>query len=419
MKIVDIFIPLLSSVLPNTQEYIQPEQVSYRGDNLNNVEYDSSAEYSTILRKFSDSTRFLQYASHHSHKSHSSHRSHSSGSHYSGYTSNSTSSSSSEFTFSLKATEINATSVSLSFEGWHEGSIYLSQDNSKSCKCIADTPFWTFRYRTGGHVVRDLLPGTTYTFRLSRRDYLYDDPSDNSYKYDFLSDKIKVTTKKLSLQASDITYSSMKISWTEKCNGAATIFVNNEPYKIVSLEDGFVVISNLLPQKNYTIVLKNGNEISEVINKKTLSDPYLYNRSSLEINSEKFKKSLDEILINISDEISANYSYEKPVIYVLDLYSDTKYNILGRETALLLNELIKKSKVLSSPKNPDIDFMINMRDKKITSFKEALKYNPDSNIIFLCYGEILDTKEKYEIKLSVINIPEENVITVKKVSIPK
>ncbi len=56
----------------------------------------------------------------------------------------------------------------------------------------------------------------------------------------------------------------MKISWTEKCNGNATIFVNNEPYKYVSLEDGYVIVSNLLPQKNYSIVLKNGNDSTNV-----------------------------------------------------------------------------------------------------------------------------------------------------------
>ena len=100
MKFPKVLIPFLAILLPSMRfekEEINTNLVVNKA--LNNFEEftrDETAENRIILRKFSDSDRFLQFvkhsshSSHRSHSSHSSHRSHSSHtSHYSGSTSSS------------------------------------------------------------------------------------------------------------------------------------------------------------------------------------------------------------------------------------------------------------------------------------------------------------------------------------------
>ncbi len=87
MKLSKLLIPFLAIVLPTVhfQEKLSEERRS--GNRSNEPEHeisnDSSEKQGIILRKFSDSERFLRFAKHSSHSSHKSHSSHTSGSHYS------------------------------------------------------------------------------------------------------------------------------------------------------------------------------------------------------------------------------------------------------------------------------------------------------------------------------------------------
>lgn len=80
MKFPKVLIPFLAVVLPtirfsaNDTEY----KVSQKNTQNNGKEIasDESRQHAFILRQFSDSERFLQFAKHSSHSSHSAHSSH-------------------------------------------------------------------------------------------------------------------------------------------------------------------------------------------------------------------------------------------------------------------------------------------------------------------------------------------------------
>lgn len=88
MKFPKLLIPFFAVVLPtirfsaNETEYRSNQKSSQNSDE--EITSDESAHHNFILRQFSNSERFLQFAkhsSHSSHRSHSSHSSHKSGSH--------------------------------------------------------------------------------------------------------------------------------------------------------------------------------------------------------------------------------------------------------------------------------------------------------------------------------------------------
>lgn len=83
MKIPKLLIPFLAVVLPSIHFSSKDvlDNKSLKKNNTkskNELSVDESAEQEIILRQFSDSDRFLQFAKHYSHSSHRSHSSHSS-----------------------------------------------------------------------------------------------------------------------------------------------------------------------------------------------------------------------------------------------------------------------------------------------------------------------------------------------------
>ena len=80
MKFFKFLIPALAIIIPSMQTFISPEKetANNKTDDDESIEQNGAEEHRTILRRFSDSERFLQFAKHSSHSSHSSHRSHSS-----------------------------------------------------------------------------------------------------------------------------------------------------------------------------------------------------------------------------------------------------------------------------------------------------------------------------------------------------
>lgn len=89
MKFIKFLIPALAIIIPSVNIFSKPKNDISKSDSSNNdsIHENDFEEHKTILRRFSDSERFLQFAkhgSHGSHGSHSSHSSHSSGSHSSG-----------------------------------------------------------------------------------------------------------------------------------------------------------------------------------------------------------------------------------------------------------------------------------------------------------------------------------------------
>lgn len=80
MSFAQFILPIIASILPNEQKYLDQDIIKQsKHDDNQSIEYDNSGEHQTVLRKYDDSSRFLQFVKHSSHRSHKSHSSHSSG----------------------------------------------------------------------------------------------------------------------------------------------------------------------------------------------------------------------------------------------------------------------------------------------------------------------------------------------------
>lgn len=89
MRFIKFLVPFLAIVIPASHKIVSNNtSKTVRNVNETSLNIDETETTTTLLRKFDDSHRFLNFikhSSHRSHSSHSSHRSHSSGNHSSHY----------------------------------------------------------------------------------------------------------------------------------------------------------------------------------------------------------------------------------------------------------------------------------------------------------------------------------------------
>lgn len=358
MKLIPFIIPAIASLLPrqdNNYEVAEPIQNNSDGNEV--VQQENVAERKTILRKFDDSHRFLQFArhsSHSSHRSHSSHSSHSSGS----------------------------------------SSKHRSHSSHSSG---SGTKHYSHTSGSSNNVYEERSTNSTTTKKNTTESRA---PISLTLKVNLMSD----TSVSLTCDFNGLLRS----------NESVDIYQNGKIIKTLPMS-GFdkYEIENLKYSTSYTYYVVFGKKHkSNVVTIKTKADPYLYNKNNIGINIPELKKATGKLVSSITNTIEPQ---EKVKIFVADFYSMEIYNAKGRETTSLLEAAFASDKHYEVKKLSSIEKDKMTRSDGCKNYTEAIAWGKEANATIVCYGTVekKEGENKYKITAKVIDIAEENILTIK------
>ena len=358
MKIIPFIIPAIASLLPRQDNYYEvAEPIQNNSDGNEVVQQENVAERKTILRKFDDSHRFLQFArhsSHSSHRSHSSHSSHSSGS----------------------------------------SSKHRSHSSHSSG---SGTKHYSHTSGSSNNVYEERSTNSTTTKNTTTESST---PISLTLKVNVISD----TSVSLTCD-----YHGFLIS-----NESVEIYQNGKVIKTLSLSrlDNYE-IEGLKHSTSYTyyVVFRKKHK-SNVVTIKTKADPYLYNKNNIGINIPELKKATATLVSSITDTIEPK---EKFKIFVADFYSAETYNAKGRETTSMFEAAFGSDRHYEVKKLSAKTKDKMMRSGGCKNYTEAIAWGKEANATIVCYGTVekKEGENKYKITAKVIDIAEENILTIK------
>ena len=155
---------------------------------------------------------------------------------------------------------------------------------------------------------------------------------------------------------------------------------------------------------------------SDIQTATTGSDPYNYDKNSLPVSISELNKTSKKIVNSILDTIELPSDAS---IFISDFTSPVSYNTLGRETASSIRNAFKsltKNKIIIASDE------LNKQMRKENGTKDylsAIDYGLMASADYVCYGEIIKTKDDiYTIKVKIINISDTNILTEKEDFIP-
>ncbi len=357
MKILPFVIPAAAALLPQQNKYIKPEIPEQKKDE-EPIYQDATEEHAILLRKYDDSERFLRFAGHSSHKSHSSHRSHSShSSHSSGKHNSHTSHTSGSYGTGTTASSTKSATTSTT-----------PKETTVAKKITLGGSIPSNNYSVENYAnLNWKLEGFTSKAEI----YIY---QDNKQIFNFHG------TSTTETKASNLKYNS-------------TI-----KYQVKVEESG----------KSYW---------SNVVTLKTGEDPFKYDKKDLPFDVTELDKEMKKIANSIEDTIELP---ETTTLFISDFISTSQKNELGREAAISLRKAYKglnKYKVLAV--TDDLDKKMKVA-KGTPDYHSAVEYGANVSADYVVYGEIgLLGTDQYKIKIKVINILEQNILTEKETLIPK
>lgn len=357
MKILPFVIPAAAALLPQQNKYIVPEIPEQKKDE-EPIYQDATEEHAILLRKYDDSERFLRFAGHSSHKSHSSHRSHS------------------------------------------------SHSSHSSGKHYSHTSHTSGSYGTG--------------------------TTSSSTKSTTTSTTPKETTvaKKITLGGTIVAYSNTaeiyaNLNWKlEGFTSKAEIYIYQDNKQIFNFH-GTSTTETKASNLKYNATIKYQVKVEEsgksywsnVVTLKTGEDPFKYDKKDLPFDVVELDKEMKKVVSSIEDTIVLS---ENATLFIADLSSTSQKNELGRETALSLRKAYKglnKYKVLAVTDELDKKMKVA---KGTPDYHSAVEYGANVSADYVVYGEIgFSGTEQYKIKIKVINILEQNILTEKEAFVSK
>ena len=99
----------------------------------------------------------------------------------------------------------------------------------------------------------------------------------------------------------------------------------------------------------------------------------------------------------------------------MDFYSDESINSKGREVANALTTAFRNSNKCIIVSLPLDDKETMKKSGGIKDYKQACSYGKKISANYVCYGAIekISQEKKFKISLKMIDVKEENIVTVK------
>ncbi|MBR1722658.1 MAG: hypothetical protein IJ727_09305, partial [Treponema sp.] len=151
---------------------------------------------------------------------------------------------------------------------------------------------------------------------------------------------------------------------------------------------------------------------SNIVTVRTLSDPYSYDRNEIGINLSELEKNSAILVSSIENTVELSKTTQ---ILIVDFYSDESINSKGREVANSLTTAFRNSNKCTIVSLPSNDKETMKKSGGIKDYKQACSYGKQFSANYVCYGTIekISQEKKYKVNLKMIDVKEENIVTVK------